>query len=233
MIRFKIYFDKDKETQWLNKMAEKGWAMKHFFIGFFTFEKCQPNEYIYQIDFVNSFGHVTEDYQSFMEESDIEIVQSWGYWTILRKQSVKGSFDLYTDLDSQIEHYKKIIKMFKIVSILEIICLFFEMLATIISQSLICFGAFLIILVCTIVLLLAVFNTADRIHTLKQQKTGITEASHKRISFFLIIGLLTNSVAIVLPDMIPHFFSFVIHSLAIILILVGCVRTLQQRKQIF
>ena len=34
MIRFRLYFDKDAETKWLNEMAEQGWAMKHFFAGF-------------------------------------------------------------------------------------------------------------------------------------------------------------------------------------------------------
>ena len=34
MIRFRLYFDKDAETKWLNEMAEQGWAMKSFFAGF-------------------------------------------------------------------------------------------------------------------------------------------------------------------------------------------------------
>ena len=34
MIKFKLYFDKDKETQWLNEMSQKGWAMTGFFAGF-------------------------------------------------------------------------------------------------------------------------------------------------------------------------------------------------------
>ena len=33
MIRFKLYLDKDAETNWLNEMSEKGWAFKSFFAG--------------------------------------------------------------------------------------------------------------------------------------------------------------------------------------------------------
>ena len=51
MIRFRLYFDKDKETAWLNEMSRRGWAMNGFFAGFYRFEKCDPGEYIYQIDF--------------------------------------------------------------------------------------------------------------------------------------------------------------------------------------
>ncbi len=51
MIRFRLYFDKDKETAWLNEMAAQGWAVKSFFAGFFQFEACEKGEYVYQIDF--------------------------------------------------------------------------------------------------------------------------------------------------------------------------------------
>ena len=29
LIKWKFYFDKDKEEQWLNEMAAKGWSMKY------------------------------------------------------------------------------------------------------------------------------------------------------------------------------------------------------------
>ena len=47
MIRFRLYFDKDAETKWLNEMAEQGWAMKSFFTGFYSFERCEPGQYMY------------------------------------------------------------------------------------------------------------------------------------------------------------------------------------------
>ena len=51
MIKFRLYFDKDKETIWLNKMSEAGLSMTGFFAGFYRFEKCEPGKYVYQIDF--------------------------------------------------------------------------------------------------------------------------------------------------------------------------------------
>ena len=50
MTKFRLYFDKDKETVWLNELAAKGYALISFFAGFYTFEKTEPGEYIYQID---------------------------------------------------------------------------------------------------------------------------------------------------------------------------------------
>lgn len=78
MIRFRLYFDKDKETAWLNEMSGRGWAMKGFFAGFYRFEKCEPGEYIYQIDFGDEMYHVSDEYRELMEDIGAEIVTLWG-----------------------------------------------------------------------------------------------------------------------------------------------------------
>ena len=48
MVKFRLYFDKDKETKWLNKMAAAGWAMIGFFAGFYKFEQSEKAEYSYR-----------------------------------------------------------------------------------------------------------------------------------------------------------------------------------------
>lgn len=129
MLKFRLYWDKDAETKWLNEMADKGWAMTGFFAGLYKFEKCEEGKWRYQVDFGEKFGAVTEDYREFMNEAGIEIVQSWGYWIILRKLASAGEFQLYTDVESSIEHYSKILKMFKVVFVIELICLLIEIIA--------------------------------------------------------------------------------------------------------
>ncbi len=47
MTKFRVGYDKDKETKWLNRMAEQGWAMTGFFLGFYRFAKCEPGEYVF------------------------------------------------------------------------------------------------------------------------------------------------------------------------------------------
>ena len=89
MIKFRLYYDKDKETLWLNEMADQGYAMTGFFAGFYTFEKCEPGEYRYQVDFSEKLFALGTDYREFMKEMNIEIVQQWFFWIIL---PVKGNF---------------------------------------------------------------------------------------------------------------------------------------------
>ena len=91
--------------------------MKRFFAGFYSFEKCEPRQYVYQVDFGNRFFSVNEEYRDFMQDTGVDIVQTWGFWIILRKQAGEGTFELYTDVDSTIEHYTKIRRMFKAVAV--------------------------------------------------------------------------------------------------------------------
>lgn len=230
MIRFKLYFDKDKETRWLNDMADQGWAMNGFFAGFYRFEPCEKGKYTYQIDFGNEFFSVSNDYREFMSDSDIEIIQSWGFWVFLRKLSSEGEFQLYTDVDSQIEHYKKIRNMFKAVTVIELICLFIELFSASMTKSPLLWSFVFLILAIIIAFVNITFRTNDIIHELTERKTGIEEPRSKSISIFLIIGLLLNSCVLMMKDSIPSYIVCPLQLIVIALMLVGVYQTARKRR---
>ena len=230
MIKFKLYFDKDKETQWLNEMSQKGWAMTGFFAGFYRFEPCEKGKYTYQIDFGNEFFSVSDDYREFMSDSDIEIIQSWGFWVFLRKLSSEGEFQLYTDVDSQIEHYKKIRNMFKAVTVIELICLFIELFSASMTNSPLLWSFVFLILAIIIAFFNITNRTNDIIHELTERKTGIEEPRSRSISIFLIIGLLLNSCILMMKDSIPSYIVCPIQILVIALMLVGVYQTARKRR---
>ena len=230
MIKFKLYFDKDKETQWLNEMSQKGWAMTGFFARFYRFEPCEKGKYTYQIDFGNEFFSVSDDYREFMSDSDIEIIQSWGFWVFLRKLSSEGEFQLYTDVDSQIEHYKKIRNMFKAVTVIELICLFIELFSASMTKSPLLWSFVFLILAIIIAFVNITFRTNDIIHELTERKTGIEEPRSKSISIFLIIGLLLNSCVLMMKDSIPSYIVCPLQLIVIVLMLVGVYQTARKRR---
>lgn len=230
MIRFKLYFDKDKETRWLNDMSDQGWAMNGFFAGFYRFEPCEKGKYTYQIDFGNEFFSVSDDYREFMSDSDIEIIQSWGFWVFLRKLSSEGEFQLYTDVDSQIEHYKKIRNMFKAVTVIELICLFIELFSASMTNSPLLWSFVFLILAIIIAFVNITFRTNDIIHELTERKTGIEEPRSKSISIFLIIGLLLNSCVLMMKDSIPSYIVCPLQLIVIVLMLVGVYQTARKRR---
>ena len=198
MTKFRLYWDKDAETKWLNEMADEGWAMTGFFAGFYRFEESEKGKWRYQVDFGEKFGVATEDYRQFMNEAGIEIVQNWGYWIILRKPASEGEFELYTDVESSIEHYSKILTMFKVVFVIEFFCLFIEIFAALngadIGWVFACIvGAF------TFAVLNAAVKTKNTVLELKGRQSGIeTDKDNRQFSSLLMAGLLLNSCALLM-----------------------------------
>lgn len=228
MIKFRLYYDKDKETRWLDEMADKGYAMTGFFAGFYTFEKCEPGEYRYQVDFAEKPYSLSKNYRDFMAEMDIEIVQQWFFWVILRKKANKGEFQLYTDVDSSIAHYKKIRTMFKIATIIELICFMAECLCAYQLDS-IWPVIFSFILAVIMIVMIRAANSANRIiFRLKERKGEISDKDmikNNGPSPFLSAGLLLNVCTLVIDDGISSYIKCSVQILAIILMVVGIYRT--------
>lgn len=125
MIKFRLYYDKDKNEIFLNKMSSEGYAMKKFILGIYWFEKTKPNEYTYRVDLVRDKSEKElHEYISLIEESGAEFVQKWGIWAFFRK---KSEFELYTDVDSQISLYKRIRSTFIAFTAVELGCLSSEL----------------------------------------------------------------------------------------------------------
>ncbi len=118
MKRFKLYYDKEKEEAWLNEMSREGWALSGFFLGFYTFEPCEPGAYSYQIDMPQmpkGFGmqhKAMREYIDFVESTGAECVCVWGFYAIFRKQASQGEFRLYTDTESKIRQWQRIRAVF-------------------------------------------------------------------------------------------------------------------------
>lgn len=123
MTKFKLTFDKDWEQDWLNELCQEGWAMSGFALGFYRFVPCRPGEYIYQVDLLPGTGLRPGDpsgYAEFMTETGVEVVDRWFRWVFLRKKASDGPFQIYTDIDSQIEMYRRIRQMFLWVLVIEL-----------------------------------------------------------------------------------------------------------------
>ena len=235
MIKFRMYYDKDAETTWLNEMASKGYAMTGFLAGFYTFRPCTPGEYTYQVDFGDQFFSVSSDYREFMTEHNIEIVQTWGMWIILRKRTSDGPFELYTDVDSSIEHYTKIRNMFKVTTIVEIIAFFmmvisYTMLSAETSEFLVLpFACMVLIAIFIATLMRATIHTNQIILQLKERKGDAASQTPSRMSPLLLAGLGLNCAALSVKSSVSPDLGTGISILAIVFMLIG----IWQSKHIF
>lgn len=238
MIKFRLYFDKDKETEFLNEMSRKGYAMTGFFAGFYSFDSCCPGEYIYQVDITEGLFYVKNDYREFMQEMHVEIVCLWGFWAILRKRAIEGPFELYTDVESSIEHYSKIRRMFKRAAIVEIACIFLEVMAGLRGYVL---GWGVVFLLAAILtgMLREVARVNEILVQLKERRGE--EVRWKRsgkMSGLIPLGFLLNGIGFLLPKNLmllpeaitkitggPENLSDCLHLLAIVVFAVGFLHT--------
>ena len=236
MVKFRLFFNTDKETEWLNEMSRKGYAMTGYAAGFYSFDMCQPGEYVYQIDFTEGLFSVTNDYREFMKEAGVEIVCLWGMWVILRRKAAEGDFVLYTDVESTIAYYAKIKRMFKVAMIIECACLLTELFAVMAGNGIaIVFSSLLMALI--IGLKREVMRVSDILDDLKGrigQETG--RIRKRRPSIFIPVGLLMNAMACAMPvwavgsqGFLYGFLKGLCHGLAIIFMVIGLVSTLRHR----
>jgi len=183
---FRIYFDGEKEIKWLNEMSEKGLALTNFFLGFYTFEECEKGKYQYQEDTTSTLFKVTDEYREFMNGAGIDIVAVWGPWVILRREAEEGEFELYSDNTSKIEHQKKILKIFKAVTILELICFFMEVISGSMGNRF-ALGFSVIIGLFILIFCIMIFKTKERLNALREEE-GIAAKCRSAYSPVLLAG---------------------------------------------
>ncbi len=228
MIRFRLYYDKDKETQWLNEMSEQGWALKKFFAGFYSFEKCEKGEYIYQIDLGDQLYSADEEYKALMRDVGAEIVAYWGYWVIMRRRAADGPFELYTDLESKIEHYKKILRMFRTAMVIELIGMLVEVAGGL-SGNALCWAYTALLCAFTIVLVNAMSRTNEVIDGLHEQLDGtVVKRRVGHISLLIPLGIALFSLVVIFEKVMPQIMIAVIMYAAVISALAGAYKTVRE-----
>ncbi|HZK85278.1 MAG TPA: DUF2812 domain-containing protein [Desulfosporosinus sp.] len=118
----------EKEEKWLNEMSEKG--MQLVSVGFcrYEFEQGMPSEYVYRLEFLDSLPTSAESvaYIKFLKETGVDHVSSFFRWVYLRKKSIEGPFELYSEINSKIKHYKRINYLCNFLIVFELIIAIIE-----------------------------------------------------------------------------------------------------------
>ncbi len=110
-------WDFDREERWLNQMAMQGWALAE--VGFcrYTFEKCEPGEYIVRLQMQQN----DPDYVAFLEEIGAEYVGRVVQWIYVRRRAEEGPFELFSDTQSRLDHLQWIARMLLAVGVMNLV----------------------------------------------------------------------------------------------------------------
>ena len=88
------FVDFDKEEKWLNDMSMKGWGFTRTNGVIYRFEKCEPGEFIYQIDFDEKKSKDgVGDYVTFRTSCGDRFVDRWKSKIYWRRETASGPFE--------------------------------------------------------------------------------------------------------------------------------------------
>lgn len=94
-IKINWFLDFDKEELWLNEMSKKGWAFWQTDGVIYRFKRCEPGEYIYQIDFDEKIKAKEEvgDYVAFRCSCGDQFVHQWKNKIYWERKTASGPFE--------------------------------------------------------------------------------------------------------------------------------------------
>lgn len=109
-IRFFFLPNFEKEALYLAEQHRKGWKfIENRFGVLFIFEKCQPEEVVYQLDFKPSLQE-EYDYVQFYEDYGWEYVGNCNHFSYFRKVKADGELEIYSDRQSKLEMIDRILR---------------------------------------------------------------------------------------------------------------------------
>ena len=133
----KIFADFEKEEKWLNEMVSKGYALKKYNFMSYRFERCNPGDYTYRIEFLDEMPSHTksQEYIEFVKDLGVEYVDSYFRWVYFRKKTELGSFEIHSDNESRIKHYTSIMRLQGLIALMNLSLSFSNISIGSISQA--------------------------------------------------------------------------------------------------
>jgi hypothetical protein len=112
LFRFFTLFEYEEEEAFLENQHKNGWkAIGYKLPGFYKFEKCEPDEVTYRIDFTNENGAKNPEYQQMFADNGWEFLWSVNGFSIFRKLRASDSEsnnEIFTDNTSKLQMLQKI-----------------------------------------------------------------------------------------------------------------------------
>ncbi len=122
---YKVFtiFNFEDEEKWLNEKSANGEHLTDVRFCKYIFEDGEPGKYIYRLEMLEEYPnhYKSVEYIRFLEETGVEHIASILKWVYLRKKASDGPFDLYSDIDSKIKHYERIINLANILIIIQLL----------------------------------------------------------------------------------------------------------------
>lgn len=102
----------DQEEKWLTEMGKQGWLFKKYAFPLYTFERTEPKEFVYKLDFVKNQHFDKAEYITLFEDAGWEHAAEWNGWHYFRtEKSADNVPDIYSDTASRIQKYNLLLSI--------------------------------------------------------------------------------------------------------------------------
>ena len=118
--------DYEKEAAYLRRRHKEGWKFKNVTLpGIYTFEKCDPQDVIYQLDYNPDSVKNQEEYVQMFEDCGWEYLLNFAGYTYFRKSAalMRKEENIFCDDQSRLELLNRIFRGRIIPLILVFVCL--------------------------------------------------------------------------------------------------------------
>ncbi|MDE6004355.1 MAG: DUF2812 domain-containing protein [Oscillospiraceae bacterium] len=112
-IKFFLLPDYEKEEEYLTDMHKSGWKLKNIqWGGVYTFEKCQPENVVYRLDFAEDKDKDMQYYIAMFDEYGWKYIQDVNGYSYFRKRTnglAEEDTEIFSDSESRLAMIKSII----------------------------------------------------------------------------------------------------------------------------
>ena len=108
--RFFAVWREGKEAHWLQSMSAKGWHLKHVSFLSYVFEKGNPEDYTYALDFRIEVSTDMQEYLALIEDSGWQHIGCMGGWQYFRiATDMADGARIYSDVESLLGKYWRVL----------------------------------------------------------------------------------------------------------------------------
>ena len=102
--------DYEKEEEYLREMHRDGWKFTHVTLpGIYPFEKCEPEDVVYRLDFNPQTPDKKRDYVRMFEDYGWEYLQDLNEFSYFRKSADEEDTEIFSDIASKLDMMRRIL----------------------------------------------------------------------------------------------------------------------------
>jgi hypothetical protein len=120
-------WEDDRQERWLTDMARRGWHLRRAALMRFTFDRGEPSDVVYKLDYTILKGGERDEYLGLFRAAGWEHVGEVANWHFFRTLAAAGADpDIFSDDESRAAKYKRLLVL--LVALLPIVVMSFARL---------------------------------------------------------------------------------------------------------